>query len=55
MAHLQNMLLINIIKYNKLDVSKLVTHKFNGIDKLEEVYNFIESKDAELIKPIVIM
>jgi len=47
--------LIETVKYNNLKVSKLVTHTFNGIDSLEEAYNFMDSKNSELIKPIVIL
>lgn len=47
--------LIDTIRYNHLNVAKLVTHKFQGVDSLEEAYYFMESKDRDLIKPIVIM
>lgn len=47
--------LIDTIRFNNLKVSKLVTHKFYGIETLEEAYKFMESKDRELIKPVVIL
>lgn len=47
--------LTNVVKYNHIDVAKLVTHKFYGIDAIEEAFHFMEKKSADMIKPVVIL
>ncbi len=44
-----------LIHHKKLDTSKLITHKFNGFDKIEEALMLMKNKPAELIKPVVII
>jgi threonine dehydrogenase-like Zn-dependent dehydrogenase len=44
-----------LIKNKKLDTSKLVTHKFQGFDKIEEALMLMKNKPADLIKPVVII
>ena len=45
--------LASLITYKRLDTSKLLTHKFNGFDKLEEALLLMKDKPADLIKPVV--
>lgn len=47
--------LIDLIKYNRVDPSKLVTHKFHGFDKIEEALELMKEKPKDLIKPVVII
>ncbi|MDR0862211.1 MAG: NAD(P)-dependent alcohol dehydrogenase [Oscillospiraceae bacterium] len=47
--------LSNVLKYGKLDVSPLLTHKFNGFDHIEEALLLMKDKTADLIKPVVII
>jgi len=44
-----------LIHNKKLDTSKLITHKFNGFDKIEEALMLMKNKPADLIKPVVII
>ena len=45
--------MLDIIKYAPLDTTKLITHKFNGFDKMEDAFLLMDSKAPDLIKPIV--
>lgn len=48
-------MLIDLVKYNRVDLSKLVTHKFNGFEKVEEALLLMKDKPKDLIKPVVIL
>ena len=43
----------SLIANKKLDTSKLVTHVFEGFDKIEEALMLMKDKPADLIKPVV--
>ncbi|MDR3270609.1 MAG: NAD(P)-dependent alcohol dehydrogenase [Peptococcaceae bacterium] len=45
--------LSNLLKYKKLDVSPLLTHKFDGLDKIEPALMLMKDKPRDLIKPVV--
>jgi threonine dehydrogenase-like Zn-dependent dehydrogenase len=45
--------LISLIRYNRIDPSKLISHKFHGFDKIEEAMILMKDKPRELVKPIV--
>lgn len=47
--------LAKLIELGKLDVSPLITHRFEGFDKLEEALLLMKDKPRDLIKPVVIM
>lgn len=38
---------------DRVDTSKLITHKFNGLDKIGEALQMMKDKPRDLIKPIV--
>ena len=42
-----------LLSNNKLDTSKLVTHVFEGFDKIEEALMLMKEKPSDLIKPVV--
>ena len=42
-----------LLKSGKLDTSHLVTHVFEGFDKIEEALMLMKDKPADLIKPVV--
>lgn len=46
--------LASLIETGKLDPSKLVTHKFHGLDKVEDALMLMKDKPADLIKPEVL-
>ncbi|WP_027700887.1 hypothetical protein [Metaclostridioides mangenotii] len=45
--------LLNMIKYKRVDTSKLITHRLYGFDKIEEAFKLMEEKPKDLIKPVV--
>jgi threonine dehydrogenase-like Zn-dependent dehydrogenase len=45
--------LLNIIKYGRLDPSKLITHRFDGFEKIEDAFLLMDKKPADLIKPAI--
>lgn len=45
--------LINLVRYNRVDPSKLVTHKFHGFEHIEEALMLMKDKQQDLIKPVV--
>ncbi|HBM81579.1 MAG: NAD(P)-dependent alcohol dehydrogenase [Clostridiales bacterium] len=47
--------LASLVKYKRVDPSKLVTHVFHGFDKLEEALLMMKNKQPDLIKPVVII
>ncbi|MCQ4922856.1 alcohol dehydrogenase catalytic domain-containing protein [Tissierella carlieri] len=46
---------IELVKYGKLDPSKIVTHVFHGFEKIEDALVMIKTRPFDLIKPVVIM
>ena len=50
---LRMMKMLEVIKYGKVDPTKLITHKFYGFDKIEEAFDLMDKKSPDLIKPIV--
>ncbi|HBS60124.1 MAG TPA: NAD(P)-dependent alcohol dehydrogenase [Firmicutes bacterium] len=47
--------LIDLVKYNRVDLSKLVTHVFKGFDHIEEALLLMKDKPKDLIKPVVLI
>ncbi|KAB1438175.1 NAD(P)-dependent alcohol dehydrogenase [Candidatus Galacturonibacter soehngenii] len=47
--------LVSLITTNRLDTSKLITHKFNGFEKVEDALMLMKDKPKDLIKPVVII
>ncbi|MDR1677547.1 MAG: NAD(P)-dependent alcohol dehydrogenase [Deltaproteobacteria bacterium] len=45
--------LSNLLKYKKLDVSHLLTHRFKGFEHIEEALLLMKDKPRDLIKPVV--
>lgn len=43
-----------LIKLHRVDPSKMLTHKFNGFEHLEDALMLMKDKPADLIKPVVI-
>lgn len=48
-------MLIDLVKYDRVDLSKLVTHVYHGFDKIEEALLIMREKPSDLIKPVVII
>ncbi|MDD4048782.1 MAG: NAD(P)-dependent alcohol dehydrogenase [Clostridia bacterium] len=47
--------LIDLVKYNRVDPSKLVTHVFKGFDNMEKALLMMKSKGKDVIKPVVLI
>lgn len=47
--------LANLIEYGRFDSSKLITHKFDKFDDIEEAIILMRDKPRDLIKPDVIL
>lgn len=47
--------LASLIEAGRLDTSKLLTHRFNGIEHIEEALMLMKDKPRDLIKPVVII
>lgn len=45
--------LMTLITTGRVDPSKLVTHRFDGFDKVEDALLMMKDKPADLIKPVV--
>lgn len=47
--------LARLITFGKIDPSKMITHRLEGFDKIEEALKLMKEKPANLIKPVVII
>lgn len=47
--------LVSLLENNRLDTSKLLTHRFQGLEHLEEALLLMKDKPADLIKPVVVL
>lgn len=45
--------LLSLVEAGRVDPSKLVTHKFEGMEHIEEALLLMKDKPADLIKPVV--
>jgi len=45
--------LASLLTTGRIDASKLLTHRFEGFDKIEEALILMKDKPADLIKPVV--
>lgn len=48
-------MLIDLVKYNRVDPGKLVTHVFRGFENIEKALLLMKDKPKDLIKPVVII
>ncbi len=47
--------LLALVQAGRLDLASLVTHVFEGIDKIPEALELMHNKPADLIKPVVLL
>lgn len=47
--------LVSLLQYGRLDTSKLLTHRFNGFEHMEEALMLMKDKPRDLIKPVVLL
>lgn len=43
------------VELGKLDVKPLITHRFEGFDKVKDALFLMKDKPADLIKPVVVL
>ncbi|AWI05426.1 NAD(P)-dependent alcohol dehydrogenase [Clostridium drakei] len=48
-------MLVDLVRYKRVDLSKLVTHVYKGLDKIEDALIQMKEKPRDLIKPVVII
>lgn len=46
--------LLSLIEYGRIDPSRLITHRFKGLDSIEQAFDLMVKKPSDLIKPIVL-
>jgi len=47
--------LASMVMAGRIDPGKLITHRFNGFDKIEEALMLMKDKPKDLIKPVVLV
>ena len=47
--------LARLVSLGKLNVSRLITHRFQGFEHVEEALWLMKDKPADLIKPVVVL
>lgn len=47
--------LLKVIESGRVDPGKMITHRFEGFDHMEEALLLMKDKPADLIKPLVVM
>jgi threonine dehydrogenase-like Zn-dependent dehydrogenase len=47
--------LVSLLVTGRLDTSKLITHRLEGFDKIEEGLMLMKNKPADLIKPVIMV
>ncbi len=47
--------MLEMIANGRVDTTKLITHTFNGFDKIEDAFKLMDEKPRDLIKPIVVI
>ncbi|WP_333678410.1 NAD(P)-dependent alcohol dehydrogenase [Muricomes intestini] len=45
--------MLQMIENKRVDTTKLITHTFNGFDKIEDAFKLMDEKPRDLIKPVV--
>lgn len=47
--------LLSIISNGRVDPTKMITHRFNGLDSVEQAFQLMVDKPSNLIKPVVLL
>lgn len=45
--------MLNMVAYHRVDTTKLITHRFNGFEHIEDAFTLMDQKPRDLIKPVV--
>jgi threonine dehydrogenase-like Zn-dependent dehydrogenase len=46
--------LLAMVQTGRVDPSKMITHRFEGLESIEEAFELMVNKPADLIKPIIL-
>ncbi len=46
---------LKMVAVKRFDPSRLITHRFQGLDSIEEAFNLMHHKTPDLIKPLVVL
>lgn len=47
--------LLKLIQTGRVDPGKMITHRFEGFEHMEEALMLMKDKPADLIKPLVVI
>ena len=47
--------MLEMVKYGRIDTTKLITHRFHGFEKIEDAFHLMDQKPADLIKPVIFL
>ena len=47
--------LVSLLQYGRLDTRPLLTHRFKGMEYIEEALMLMKDKPKDLIKPVVVL
>ena len=47
--------LVSLMQYGRLDTKPLLTHRFEGMEHIEEALMLMKDKPKDLIKPVVVI
>jgi len=47
--------LLSLVSYGRVDPTKLITHRFKGLESIEEAFKLMVDKPKDLIKPVVVI
>ena len=47
--------MINLVKYNRIDPSKIVTHKFYGYDEIEKALEIANDRPMDMIRGVILL
>lgn len=47
--------LLSMVQNDRVDPSKLITHRFKGLESIEPAFHLMANKPKDLIKPIVLI
>lgn len=45
--------MLNMIEYGRVDTTKLITHRYEGFERIEEAFKIMDEKPGDLIKPAI--
>ncbi|MGC4018531.1 MAG: NAD(P)-dependent alcohol dehydrogenase [Muricomes sp.] len=47
--------MLEMLSNGRVDTTKLITHRFNGFDKIEDAFVLMDNKPKDLIKPVILV